>query len=138
MKSVIRALIAGAIWAILPAVIVRWAPWYAIGGVLLSGPIVGLAVFAVSRWAYGSHLLTILWTVPSVYLAAAATGLIIGLLDSIARGPQMIWESFVATLWGISIPSPLWLIYPLALATHFWVSQGGSVDREPDALNNAI
>jgi len=138
VKPIIRAIIAGAIWAILPAMIFRWAPWYAVGGVLLSGPAVGWAVFVVSRWAYGSRMLTVLWTVPSVYFAAAITSLVIGLLDSIARGGEMVMESVVATLWGISIPSPLWLIYPLALATHLWVSRGRSVGRELNGLNNAI
>jgi hypothetical protein len=138
VKPIIRSLIAGAIWAVLPAVIFRWAPWYAIVGVLVSGPIVGMAVFGISRWAYGSRILTVLWTVPSVYFAAAITGLIMGCLDSIARGGEMILESFAATLLGISIPSPLWLIYPLALVTHLWVRGGGNAGRELNGLKNAI
>jgi len=66
----------------------------------------------------------VLWTIPSVYIATAIVGLIMGLLDGVARGGDMIIEDFVAALYGISVPSPFWLLYPLALITHLWVRAG--------------
>ena len=125
MKPVIRSLIAGAAWGAASLVIARLGPWYATVGILLSGPLIGLAVFWVSRWAYDSRFSTALWTIPSVYLATAIFGLLVGLLDSIARGAEMIVETALAALWGLSHPSPLWLIFPLAFATHLWVRAGG-------------
>jgi len=138
VKPIIRSLIAGAIWGLLPAVVFRWAPWYGVAGVLVSGPLIGAAVFSVSRWAYRSFFFVALWTVPSVYVAAALNGIIVGYLDSIARGGDMILQTFAVTLVGISVPSPLWLIYPVAFVTHLWVRAGANPDRGTVHLENAI
>jgi hypothetical protein len=137
MKPAIRSLIAGLAWAIIGAVMYRWAPFYVLVGILVTGPLIGFAVFSLSRWSYRSRLTIVLWTVPSVYLAVALFGVVSGALDGIARGQEIMLEDFFAALFGISIPSPFWLLFPLAFATHLWVSSGRTISPEPGNVGHA-
>ena len=103
----------------------RW-PAYVLVGMLVSGPLIGLSVYGVSKWSYGSTNSVAGWTVPSVYFAASIFGLVLGVLDSIKRGFEMIYETLAFTLYGITVPSPWWLLFPLAFVTHLWVRAGTS------------
>jgi hypothetical protein len=102
--------------------------------------LVGVAVFWMSRWAYHSMIRTILWTVPSVYLAAILTGLILGLMDCIARGTDTtyFYGGVFATIWVMSKLSPFLLLYPLAFVTHIWVRAGKDINPGPSEIRNAI
>ena len=131
MSPIIRSIFAGAFWAILLATLSARAPWYWTAGILASGPLIGLAIYAVSKWTYKSVVIIAFWTVPSVYCAAAIFGLVTGLLDSVARGTRMILDGMVWTLYGITVPSPFWLLFPLAFATHLWVRAGDFSNRSP-------
>ena len=129
MSPVYRSILAGTFWvAGLEGLWVR-APWYFVAGMLASGPLIGLAICWVSRWAYKSSVTVALWTVPSVYCAAAIFGLVMGLLDSVARGTGMILENLAWTLYGLSVPSWFWLLFPLAFVTHLWVRAGKPSNR---------
>lgn len=138
MKPITRSLVAGALWGVVAAILVLGLRWYVAVGILISGPLIGAAVYRVSRWSYRSRFSTILWTVPSVIFATVIFGLVVGLLDSIDRGSAMIFGSLVASLWGIAVPSPLWLLFPLALGTHLWVRAGEGARHEKPDLPNAI
>jgi hypothetical protein len=138
MKPIVRSLIAGALWGIVAAGVVIGLRWYVAVGIFVSGPFIGVAVYWVSQWSYRSRFSTILWTVPSVIVAAIIFGLVVGLLDSIERGSVMIGESMVASMWAIISPSPFWLLYPLALTTHLWVRVGSAPHRENRDMPKAI
>jgi hypothetical protein len=58
MKPVIRSLIAGLAWGVIGAVMYWWAPFYVVVGILVSGPLIGFAIFSLSRWSYRSRLAT--------------------------------------------------------------------------------
>jgi hypothetical protein len=134
MNSLRRSVVAGLSWGLLGAVIYSRMPWYGIVGAVVAGPFVGIAVFFGSRWSYSSRSGVALWTIPSVYIAVAMFGLVIGVLDSVMRGTEMIVLTVVSSLWGISIPSPFWLLFPLAFATHLWVRAG----RRGTPCNEAV
>jgi len=138
MKPIIRSLIAGAFWGIMTAIIVIGLRWYVAAGILVSGPLIGVAVYWVSRWSYRSRFSTILWTIHSVIFGTIIFGLVVGLLDSIERGSVMVGESMIASVWGIISPSPFWLLYPLALITHLWVRAGSESHHEKRDLPNGI
>jgi hypothetical protein len=138
VKPAIRSLIAGLAWALIGAVMYRWAPFYVIFGILVTGPFIGFAIFSLSRWSYRSRLTIALWTVPSVYLAVALFGVVSGSLDGIARGQDIMLEDFFVALVGISIPSPYWLLFPLAFATHLWVRSDRTKTSEPRSDGYAI
>ena len=138
MKPIIRSLIAGLAWGIIGAVIYRWAPYYVVAGILTTGPIIGVTVYMLSRWSYRTPLSIALWTVPSVYLAVALFGVVSGSLDGIARGQEIMLGDFFGALFGISVPSPFWLLFPLAFATHLWVRSGQTNPPEPGNVGNAI
>ena len=138
MKPAIRALIAGFAWGIIGATIYRRAPFYELIGILVTGPIIGLTVYMIFRRGYRTRLSIALWTIPSLYLAVAFFGIISGSLDGIVRRREMILEDLVAALWGISIPSPFWLLFPLAFVTHLWVRSGPTGPAELGNAENAI
>ena len=134
----VRSVVAGALWGVLAALSVIRLRWYVAAGMLVAGPLIGAAIYWFSRWSYRSRYATILWTVPSVIIATGIFGLTVGLLDSIERGREMILESLVFSVWGVIVPSPFWLLYPLALITHFWVQAGAVTRREKRDPANAI
>jgi hypothetical protein len=135
MKSSVRSLIAGALWGALLVVLLgpigHGSPSYIPVGVLVTGPLIGLSVYGVSKWTYDSISSIAVWTVPSVYFAAAINGLVVGMLDSIKRGSEMIYETFAFALYGITVPSPWWLLFPLAFITHLWV-RAGNPNHSPE------
>jgi hypothetical protein len=138
MNPASRSLVAGLAWAVIGAVIYRWAPFYVVIGILVTGPLIGFAIFSLSRWSYRSRLTIALWTVPSVYLAVALFGVVSGSLDGIARGQEIMLEDFFAALFGISMPSPFWLLIPLAFTTHLWVRSGRTNALKQGSFGNAI
>jgi hypothetical protein len=130
MRPFQRSIIAGCLWGCLAAMIFHRTPWYGIMGAVLASPFIGMAVYIVSKRSYSSRSSIALWAIPSVYFAVALFSLSVGLLDSIKRGPEIIFETFAFGLYGITVPSPFWLLYPLAFVTHLWVRAGEPTDRD--------
>jgi hypothetical protein len=107
-------------------------------GLLAVGPLIGLTIYGVSKWTYKSTATVAIWTVPSVYCAAAMYGLWTGLLDSFAHGTGMILEGLGWTLYGLTVPSPFWLLFPLAFATHLWVRAGKIPNQSAKPTPSAV
>lgn len=138
MSPIYRSILAGAFWAVLLVGIGAHAPWYYIAGILASGLLIGLAIYGVSKWTYKSIVTVAIWTVPSVYCAAAMYGFVTGLLDGFVRGTGVILDDMAWTVYGITVPSPFWLLFPLAFATHLLVRAGKISNHSPELMPGAV
>ena len=73
---------------------------------------------------------TALWSIPSLFIALGLFGVVFGTLEFFRGGmgreilPKAQLLGILATYWAISKPSILWLLFPLAFATHQWVKAG--------------
>src|SRR5215217_6683299 len=79
MKAKVIAIISGAIWTLIAAFILQstingrftYLRWWA----CLIGPVIGLAVYYMSRWSYKkTRGIRILWAIVSLYLASGIYG----------------------------------------------------------------
>ncbi len=128
MHPMLLSAVLGVVWGGVAYIVTLMA--YKTGAsAALSGPLIGLLVYSASRWVYRSRsqLLLIAWSIFSLFAAAAIYGAILGAVIYSERPPSSLglWDHIrntaVGCAVGIVILFPLWILLPLAYASHFAV-----------------
>ena len=137
MKLMSRAALCGAGWGLLADGLFpiqfgdhfsRWSGFLAGAAV---GTLIGALVHLGSRWLYRPErtVALLLWSIPTMYLAAALWGALAMGAHLLAAGPMAGWGGpwghliggAAVACWGLTVIPLNWLFFPLAAATHLWM-----------------
>jgi len=126
MNPLIASLLSGAAWGVLGAYFTfrlagPWSPYATI-----SGPLIGIFIFYISRWVYRrSWLLIIPWSIISTYIAVILFGFALGIAHALQPLSGVAWkvivESAIACPAGLTIIPFFWILFPLALFNHLFI-----------------
>lgn len=128
-------MISGMIWTIIASFIIQdratWGRlvdfrWW----VCITGPIIGLIAYYISRWSYKKRMLVrVIWSIISLYLASGIYGLILGILDlshplrSINEVPYSFIGMPVPIWWGLTFIPIFWPLFGFSYFNHWLISR---------------
>ncbi|MDA7928665.1 hypothetical protein N9B54_01780 [Mariniblastus sp.] len=137
-RCVVVSAISGFIWAVIAYFLAsQWMGTIIVGG-LLASPLIGIGVGLIYRPAYYKSLLArVGMSLVTLYFAAALFGMAAGINDAMRPIPnrllgEVVLQSVMATLWGVTFTGFFLFLWPLSFANHWLVGRisGYSPHRE--------